>query len=118
MASEDRAALVALFRSTGGKIRWNRKMNWDKNADLSRWYGVEVNDDGRVVELRLPRNNILGMLGLPKFSEDACCCHCGVPCLRPEIVQPQVVHGIESADSKNITVDAQEMDCVHLRFGR
>ncbi|CAM9716461.1 unnamed protein product, partial [Ectocarpus sp. 12 AP-2014] len=57
MSSEDRAALVALFRSTGG-TRWHQKACWDTDADLSRWYGVEVNDHGRVVELILNYNNL------------------------------------------------------------
>ncbi|CAM9596837.1 unnamed protein product [Ectocarpus fasciculatus] len=59
MSSRDRAALVALFRSTGG-VRWIQKHNWDTDADLSRWYGVQVNGDGRVVKLRLAYNNLKG----------------------------------------------------------
>ncbi|CAM9255072.1 unnamed protein product [Ectocarpus sp. 13 AM-2016] len=58
MASEDRAALVALFRSTGG-TRWIRNANWDTDADLSQWSRVQVNDDDRVVKLSLA-NNCLG----------------------------------------------------------
>ncbi|CAN0538307.1 unnamed protein product [Ectocarpus sp. 8 AP-2014] len=63
MSSEDRAALVALFRSTGG-TRWYRNKNWDTGADLSQWYGVHVKQDGRVVELWLSSNNLEGILGL------------------------------------------------------
>ncbi|CAM9220590.1 unnamed protein product [Ectocarpus sp. 13 AM-2016] len=58
MPSEDRAALVALFRSTGG-TRWIRNANWDTDADLSQWSRVKVNNDGRVVKLSLA-NNYLG----------------------------------------------------------
>ncbi|CAN0058079.1 unnamed protein product [Ectocarpus sp. 6 AP-2014] len=63
MESEDRAALVALFRSAGGS-RWHRNKNWDTGADLSQWYGVHVKPDGRVVELWLSSNNLEGILGL------------------------------------------------------
>ncbi|CAM9483769.1 unnamed protein product [Ectocarpus sp. 12 AP-2014] len=63
MSSEDRAVLVALFRSTGG-TRWLQNSKWDKDADLSRWYGVYVNDDGRVVKLNLNSNNLEGILSL------------------------------------------------------
>ncbi|CBJ28474.1 Hypothetical leucine rich repeat protein [Ectocarpus siliculosus] len=61
MASEDRAALVALFRSAGG-TRWHRNKNWDTGADLSQWYGVHVKHDGRVVELWLSSNNLEGTI--------------------------------------------------------
>ena len=59
----DRAALVALFRSTGG-ARWKYNNNWDTDADLSQWRGVQVNVDGRVVKLRLSSNNLEGILML------------------------------------------------------
>ncbi|CBJ28475.1 Hypothetical leucine rich repeat protein (Partial), partial [Ectocarpus siliculosus] len=61
MPSEDRAALVALFRSTGGTL-WKHNAYWDTDAKLSQWYGVYVNQDGRVKELRLSRNNLKGIL--------------------------------------------------------
>eukprot|EP00752_Nemacystus_decipiens_P001344 g1333.t1 len=59
MAMTDRAALSALFRSTGG-AEWHRKDNWDSDADLSRWLGVEVDARGRVTHLRLEKNNLKG----------------------------------------------------------
>ncbi|CAM9751697.1 unnamed protein product [Ectocarpus sp. 4 AP-2014] len=61
MSSEDRAALVALFRSTGG-TRWIFNANWATDADLSKWHGVEVNQHGRVVELGLNSNNLSGTI--------------------------------------------------------
>lgn len=60
MASSDRASLVALFRATGG-TGWKRSDNWNTDADLSKWYGVKVNEHGRVVKLDLNRNNLQGM---------------------------------------------------------
>lgn len=52
--------MVALFHATGG-TSWKRNDNWDTDADLSKWYGVKVNDQGRVVKLDLNRNNLQGM---------------------------------------------------------
>lgn len=60
MDSIDRPALVALFRATGGS-GWSQKANWDTDAEVSAWYGVKVNDEGRVVELKLDTNNLKGM---------------------------------------------------------
>lgn len=61
MSSTDRAALLALYRLTGG-ASWKRKNNWDTDGDLSQWDGVRVNDQGRVVSLRLDHNNLTGIL--------------------------------------------------------
>eukprot|EP00903_Cladosiphon_okamuranus_P010532 g9962.t1 len=52
MASADRDALEALFRSTGGDS-WEQKFNWATDAELSTWHGVKVDEDNRVVELAL-----------------------------------------------------------------
>ena len=60
MASEDRAVLVGLYRSTGG-TSWTRQQNWNTSADLSQWHGVEVNGEGRVVKLFLFMNNLQGI---------------------------------------------------------
>lgn len=59
MTSTDRAALVALFGATGG-VNWVLNQNWDTDAELGTWYGVEVNDEGRVVLLSLTCNNLRG----------------------------------------------------------
>lgn len=55
----DRIALLALYGLTGGAT-WNNNDNWDTDADLSLWHGVEVNAQGRVVTLKLPYNNLQG----------------------------------------------------------
>eukprot|EP00752_Nemacystus_decipiens_P017785 g15946.t1 len=46
MASADREALEALFRSTAGE-NWEEKANWVTDAELSTWHGVKVDEDGR-----------------------------------------------------------------------
>ena len=48
----DRAALVAVYRATGGD-GWTDNTSWLSAAPLGDWYGVEVNGDGRVTGLRL-----------------------------------------------------------------
>lgn len=60
MASTDRGALLALYHSTGGE-NWKRKDNWDSHVDLSQWFGVKANDQGRVVKLNLCGNNLQGI---------------------------------------------------------
>ncbi|CAM9669367.1 unnamed protein product [Ectocarpus sp. 12 AP-2014] len=61
MALTDRDVLMALFHSTGGAI-WKRSDNWNTAAELSTWYGVEVNGEKRVVGLSLAENNLRGHL--------------------------------------------------------
>eukprot|EP00752_Nemacystus_decipiens_P017123 g15339.t1 len=61
MAQTDREALVALFNATDG-LNWKENANWDTHTDLSKWYGVNVNDQGRVVLLSLFSNNLQGTI--------------------------------------------------------
>ena len=46
----DREVLVALYDVTGGPD-WTHNENWRTDAPLGDWYGVEVDEQGRVVEL-------------------------------------------------------------------
>ena len=57
----DRAALVALYDSTGG-TDWTSSDNWLTDEPLSAWHGVKVNAEGRVSELNLYNNNLNGSL--------------------------------------------------------
>ena len=52
-AETDRAALAALYNSTGGE-------NWLSDAPLGEWEGVTTNSDGRVIELVLINNALSG----------------------------------------------------------
>lgn len=58
----DREALIALFKAANGHS-WENARFWCSAADLRDWYGVTVNDDGRVVELRLLNNKMSGNIG-------------------------------------------------------
>ena len=59
--ARDRAALEALYDSTGG-ANWTTSTNWKIDDDLGAWHGVIVNSDGRVTELHLNNNNLVGPL--------------------------------------------------------
>ena len=56
VANPDRVALVALYNATGG-ASWRRSTNWLSDQPLSAWYGVTLDGNGRVSELRLSTNN-------------------------------------------------------------
>lgn len=76
MASTDRDALVALYRSTDG-ANWKINDNWDTDAELSTWHGVIVNDEGRVVTLTLCRNDLRGTVFL-ELPDEHVISSCGV----------------------------------------
>lgn len=58
-AATDREALVALWKAANGAF-WVNEKGWCTPANLGHWHGVTVNSQGRVVELRLHRNNLQG----------------------------------------------------------
>ena len=57
----EREILASLYWSTGGP-QWANSSGWPTDAPLSSWYGVETDDVGRVVALRLGNNNLTGEL--------------------------------------------------------
>ncbi len=57
----DREILEMLHAATGGRD-WSDSRNWLTDAPLGEWRGVEVDDRGRVVELRLWDNELAGRL--------------------------------------------------------
>jgi hypothetical protein len=59
--ASDRLALEALFKSCGG-ADWTKQGGWMTEAELGDWEGVEVDAEGRVVELSLDYNNLAGAL--------------------------------------------------------
>ena len=52
VSNTERAALRALYDALGGP-EWTHSGNWHTSAPLEDWYGVEVDDQGRVTGLRL-----------------------------------------------------------------
>ncbi|MBC9889348.1 MAG: hypothetical protein F7B06_05750 [Opitutae bacterium] len=57
----DRDALVALYNATDG-ANWTNNENWGTDAPLEQWHGVTVDDNGRVMELRLSGNALTGKI--------------------------------------------------------
>ena len=55
----DREALVALYNATGGP-NWNINDNWLSDVPVSEWFGVTTDDNGRVTELDLWGNWLIG----------------------------------------------------------
>ena len=76
MAWMDRDALAALFRANGGES-WERKDNWDTDAELAEWCGVEVDHEGRLVKIHLEHNNLRGT---PWFVIPDTCLSFGLCC--------------------------------------
>ena len=64
-ANIDRPALVALYNSTNGP-NWRRSNNWLTDSPISTWYGVTLDNSGRVGELRLANNQLRG--SIPNLS--------------------------------------------------
>ena len=57
----DVAALESLFEATGGKD-WIESTGWRGEAAVEEWYGVTADALGRVTELDLTRNELVGQL--------------------------------------------------------
>ena len=57
VADMDRAALEALYDSTGG-ADWLTTTNWLTDAPLGDWHGVTIDEEGRVTALELPGNGL------------------------------------------------------------
>ncbi|MCY3900204.1 MAG: hypothetical protein OXF86_16625, partial [Caldilineaceae bacterium] len=55
----ERAALVALYEATDG-ANWSHNDNWLSAAPVAAWYGVVTDGSGRVTELNLPANGLIG----------------------------------------------------------
>lgn len=57
----DRRALLALFNATAG-AGWRNNRGWvERSYDIQTWFGVAVNDSGRVNAVLLPRNDLNGV---------------------------------------------------------
>ena len=55
----ERDVLTALYASTGGP-GWTKSDGWLSEAPLQRWHGVQVDAQGRVVDLALSGNGLSG----------------------------------------------------------
>ena len=57
--SPDRATLVSLYRATDGP-NWSENGRWLSDRPIGEWRGVRTNDHGRVTELILRDNGLVG----------------------------------------------------------
>lgn len=53
----ERDILIALYDATNGDA-WTNNSNWCSDADLSEWYGVYTDYQGRVMSIDLSSNNL------------------------------------------------------------
>ena len=62
--------LFALYNNTNGP-EWNDRTNWNSEAPLEEWYGITTDGNGRITELNLANNNLIGSLpaGLAELTE-------------------------------------------------
>lgn len=57
----ERRILELIYEAAGGED-WTRSDNWVTDADLDAWYGIEVDNEGRVVAITLSDNNLVGRI--------------------------------------------------------
>ena len=55
----DREALEALYHATGGP-NWTNNTNWLSTAPVSEWYGIQIDENGRVFSIDLSNNGLRG----------------------------------------------------------
>ena len=59
---KEKKALKAFYEATGGEA-WSERANWlDDEVPLEDWFGVKVDDDGRVIALKFIVNNLKGSI--------------------------------------------------------
>ena len=58
-SQEDRENLERFYETTGGE-QWDENENWNSEEPLNQWYGVDTDDEGEVVSLRLSENSLSG----------------------------------------------------------
>ena len=58
---EERAALIALYNSTGGSD-WRKNAGWLSEAPITYWHGVKTGPGNHVITLNLLQNNLRGEL--------------------------------------------------------
>ena len=58
-SQEDRETLGNFYEATGGD-NWDENENWNSDEAPQEWFGVETDEDGNVVSLRLSHNALSG----------------------------------------------------------
>ena len=60
-SAADREALVALYESAGGE-NWVTRTNWLSDEPMAQWYGIAIDEDGRVATIDLGNNGLEGSI--------------------------------------------------------
>ena len=55
----DTEDLESFYEASGGE-RWHQNENWNSQEPLDQWHGVDTDEDGNVISLRLADNNLSG----------------------------------------------------------
>ena len=63
---QDSLALVALYKATNGD-NWKNNSGWLTDS-VYKWYGISLNDNGKVINIDLHTNNLIGTLP-PQIGE-------------------------------------------------
>ena len=66
-SQEDRENLERFYETTTGEEPWDENENWNSEEPLNQWYGVETDEDGNVVSLRLSHNALSGDMPAREF---------------------------------------------------
>ena len=59
--NEERQDLAALYHAMGGP-NWSNSANWLTDAPLANWWGIEVDESGRVSGIQLDGNRLSGRI--------------------------------------------------------
>ncbi|WP_419948339.1 Ig-like domain-containing protein [Candidatus Palauibacter sp.] len=59
--NEERADLAVLYEALGGP-NWRSSTNWLTDAPLDTWWGIQLNEAGRVSGIHLSRNGLSGQI--------------------------------------------------------
>ena len=57
----DRENLVSFYEATDGE-NWDDNTDWNSEEPLGQWFGVDTDEDGEVLSLRLEENNLSGQM--------------------------------------------------------
>lgn len=60
--------MISFYDVAGGN-KWFNKTGWENKANnYCEWFGVKCNDNGNIIEINLPSNNLAGPLPSSQLS--------------------------------------------------
>ena len=64
----DSTLLVDFYNRTHGSLLWHTHTGWLEEP-VAQWYGITLDASGRVTDVNLPRNNLVGQLPLSQLDQ-------------------------------------------------